>query len=321
MDFSKELANDPELIKRVNKNLRGLKDNFEGIKQLLYKPASDNNFSEAFKRFYLIIDLIPLIKNKLTIPLIARGRTNKIGEPLYNTKAQISYNWANHELIELGRFNRIKEPLFYGVLPTSESLNSMPDAYLEFCARECCKELSDPNNFEFQEITVGGWRIKKPFEVLNLCYDDLHLNYYPDIKEVIDDYFKGVDENLSEESAAFLKVFLKFLSQLSREKSPTNQFYYVLAAFFHAFRYYCANIMKIPIHAIIYPGAMSEAKGLNIAITHSAADEFLSLEKVGVFRFFKIKPEGVIVSNRCSDIIKVGGDKFTITNYNPPGRY
>ena len=108
-----------------------------------------------------------------------------------------------------------------------------------------------------------------------------------------------------------------------------NECYQILVPFFVAIKYYAEHYSYLietrenePIYGMIYPSAMSMAKGLNIVVTREAVKQFLRLDKIVMYRYFLVKPERTTwVADKCSDIIKVKGRKFTITNYITPSRY
>lgn len=319
MDLSTILASNPDYISRVNNSVGILQSNFTEIKKYLDGPLSDDNFNKTFLLFLDVFDLIPLLKAKLTMPQIVRGRMHKQGDSLCNERWQVSYNWRFKDKIKLGRFNQEGEPLFYGSLPTE----SKEMDYVLSCSLECCKELADEYNApDVQDITLSGWLIDKPFEVIILCFDDLHLTNNPNLKQAVDTYFEAIKTHFSQEVARFIEAFLRYFSELSRTIMDKNQCYQVLTPMFIAMKYYSETQNKEPIYGLIYPSAMSLAQGLNVVLTREAVKQFLRLDKVVMYRYCLVKPERKTwVADKCSDIVKVKGHKFKITGYVPPGRY
>ena len=326
MDLSAALNNNPDYVKRVNESVAILHNHFIEIKKHLDQPLTDDNFNDAYQRFIKIFDIIPILKVKLPMPQIIRGRPHQYGTPLCNERWQVSYNWRFQNKIKLGRFNQQAEPLFYGSLPT-ESKDM--DAVLS-CALECCKELSiEYNTPDLQDITVSGWMIDQPFNVVILCFDDLHLKDNPDLKSAVDAYIKTIYDHFSKEAASFIEQFFRYFSELSRTIMDNNACYQILVPFFSAIRYYADHFSYLtetgenePVYGMIYPSAMSMAKGLNIVVTREAVKQFLRLDKIVMYRYFLVKPERTTwVADKCSDIVKVKGRKFTITNYILPARH
>jgi hypothetical protein len=325
MDLAAALISNPAYVKRVNEGIDKLREHFAVVKSYLNQPLSDDNFDDAFKRFLDMFDLIPILKVKLPMPQIVRGRPHYPGDPLCDQRWQVSYNWRFQHKIKLGRFNQIAEPLFYASLPTeSDEMD-----YVLSCALECCKELSiEYGTPDVQDITVSGWMIEKTFNVVILCFDDLHLSQNHDLKKSVYSFLETIHTHFSKEAAAFIEEFFRYFSELSRTIMDDNACYKILVPFFYAIRFYADNYhyqteadTPEPIFGMIYPGAMSMAKGLNVVLTREAVKKFLRLDKIVMYRYFLVKPERTRwIADKCSDIIKVRGHKFKITNYIPQGR-
>lgn len=162
MDFQQELTDYPGYVAHVNESLPLLLEYFTFIKALKDKPCTDENFNNAFQSFVKVFEIIPMMVSFIEVPQIVRGRVNTDETPFFSEEWEISYNSKFADFIKLGRFNQEAEPLFYGSLPTE---NKQED-YLLSCALECCKELSDLDRpVDVQDITIGGWLIKKPIAV------------------------------------------------------------------------------------------------------------------------------------------------------------
>lgn len=246
-----------------------------------------------------------------------RGRKNDEQHPMFSEEWEISYNKKFANYIQLGRFNREAEPLFYGSLP----VESKHQDYVLSCALECCKELSDPvNPVDVQDITIGGWLVKEPFNVINLCFDEKHLSYNPSLKEATQKYLAMIRNDFALATSNFIFDFLKSFSELSRTIKSSDSHYYITTALFVAIRWHYKHREKNIVYGLIYPAAMSEAKGLNIVLTRKAVDLFLQLDKVVMYRYCIFKPERTsYIAEPCSALAKVDNNKFTITNYRPKG--
>ena len=321
VDLAHQLENNPDYIKRVNKSITQVSKYFNEIKGLINKPLCDENFIIAYQRFIDIFDIIPLLIVKLPMPQIVRGRPLYKDDPLCTERWQISYNWRFQDKIQIGRFNRIKEPLFYGSLPTqSEKMD-----YVLTCALECCKELSLEYDVpDIQDITIGGWIIENAFNVVILCFDDRHLADNPDLKLAVDNYLMTVHKYFSKEAAEFVESFFRYFSELSRTIMDGNECYKLLVPFFASIRDYADKYeyvtnegFKEPIYGMIYPSAMTLAKGLNVVLTREAVKNFLRLDKVVVYRYKLNRSLSTWTADKCSDIIKVKNHKFKITGYIP----
>ena len=316
-DLKKLIAKNPTYPKFVEDKIDAMRKNFEIAKHLLNQRVSDDNFNSAFQSFYEIINTIPLLKNSITIPQIARARANFNGE-LFTQKSEISYNLKNQHKIELGRFNRKGEPLFYGSLPVE---NSKVD-YIMACALECCKELIDEETSpDVQDFTISGWIVEKPFDVITMCFDKKHLEKNPSLKLAVDGYISSITEAFNSDTSGFIKEFMHYFSGLSSRLCKNDNSYYVLTALFVAIRYYYKTVEKQKILGMIYPSAMTESEGLNIVLTRYAVDNFLRLDKVVMYRYYLEKNEHKYIAYPCSKMAKVIGDSFSIPDYTTQAKY
>lgn len=317
MDLEQDLNEYSGYINFVNESLPTLVEQFEIVKNLINKPCSDENFNTAFQSFAKIVQVIPLMVSKLEIPQIVRGRKNNVEHPFFTEEWELSYNLKFAHLIPLGRFNQEAEPLFYGSLPTENK----DEDYVLSCALECCKELTDKTNpVEVQDITVGGWLVKEPFMVINLCFDALHLNDNPSLKNATNRYLQKIADTFSADVFKFIEIFLGYFSELSRTKNEGCDNYYITTALFVAIRWHYKERENTSIYGLIYPAAMSDAKGLNIVLTRDAVDMYLKLDKVIMYRYCIVKPErDTYFAEPCSAMSKVINHQFTITGYRPKG--
>ena len=234
MDLSKQLSEKPQCINKVNESVFKLQCLFDDVKKLLNKPISDDNYNSAFRIFYEIFDLLPVLKNNISLPGIMRARPLKKDEILPAEQWEISYNLKNNRYIPLGKFNQKEEPLFYGSLITDEGLEHQ---VLSAC-KECCKELSCKYNPPaVQDITLSSWVISEPFSVINLCFDDQHLRYNKELKEGVDSYLHAIKDNFAPRTSVFIETFFRYFSELSRTLMAKNENYQLLGPLFIGLRY------------------------------------------------------------------------------------
>jgi hypothetical protein len=303
---------DHALSKWLDNNLAVVEQNLANIEQLLYQPESDENFTTAINEIHDMLDVIPLMVTNLQPgQAIYRARTNN--KTLFSDQSEISYN-TNLDLIGAGRFNRPKESRFYGTLQVD---NPKTDHVLN-SALECCKELLNKDNpVPLQDLTIGQWRCEQTFPVVNLCFDQLHLAGNAPLQDAVSSFQKGIEGALSERSAAFVYRFINFFSELSRSVRTDQNVYFILNAFFYAVRYYYENTMNMPIPGIVYPGAMSEAKGLNVVLVPPAVDRFLSLKIAVMYRYQLVKGEKQYIADTCSEIVHVIDGRFQFKKVRP----
>lgn len=321
MNSIEDLKDNNQLIKDVNSNVSFLWECFDNIirhkNRSFTDPDIDDSINAVFQNFISIVKFVPLMAVVIDIPQVVRGQKNTKNEPVFSDQRRISYNSSRMDLIEFGRFNRKGEPLFYASLPT-ETINI---DYVLSCALECCKEISaEIRNYKFQDITVGGWLVKEPFPVINLCFDDEHLNENPSLQTEVHNYLGVIAECFSTDASKFIKSFLYYFSELSGTPADSDFHYFAPTALFCAIRYYYGEIVEEPKFGLIYPGAMSDKKGLNIVMTCEAVDRFLKLDKVVMYRYCPVYSGRTdCLAEPCSDLVRPDDwGKFVITNYKRP---
>lgn len=129
-----------------------------------------------------------LIKDIVVIPVsvanlrkdypIFRARINKKG-CIFTSEKDISYRTDFENITAYGRANIPHQSMFYGAIESSE---------VEYPRIVNLFELSElfriPNNNDGEIImTVGKWRIKKDFQVIEMVFNKENIKNNPDIKK------------------------------------------------------------------------------------------------------------------------------------------
>jgi len=316
MALQDDFSNAGEIIEYVNRNVKEFYEYFQNIKDLLYKPATDENCMRAFQNFVKIFDNIPLMATKLPESrTIVRARPNYNSEE-FSKQSEISFHPNSNE-IKANRFNVSGVQIFYGALQTDNKL----DFSLTSCL-ESCKAFTSPNNpVELQDMTIGLWQLNEVLPIVNLCFDEQHLRTNISLKNATNQYLAMLKENYSVEAYEFVLEFFSYFSGLSRENMDNNECYYILSALFEAIKYYYVEVMKVPFTGIIYPSSATEGIGLNIALVPPVINyHILKLSKVGMYRFILNQENNTYNSKPCSNLVDVIDGEFKITNYKPISR-
>jgi hypothetical protein len=291
------------LDKYLSRDLPIFKSKFERLQQLLELPANNDNYNEAYQLLYFIFDAIPIMYNRLIDVDIFRAQPNKPNE-LFITQQRISYN-NDLTKISPGKFNAWYESMFYGCLPYKPSVEKdyLPPSAV--AALECCKDLTNINTeFLLKDITIGRWQIQSELNVVNLCFDEVHLGNNPELRDVNSKYLNTLLEVYNSSAGDFVKNIFEYFSTLCR--TGTNEkAYYVLTALYSALRDYYKTECSVFVDGLISSSAASEGRGLNIVLTPDAVKKNLILNAVMMFRFFLVMPEArTYVSYPCSEMIE-----------------
>lgn len=252
------------------------------IKSFIDKELNDQNFIELCELCWWVIHRLPVATHWLDSNFIVRSRANEPGE-LFNEEWQVSYNSKEIDKIkDPSRFNIKYESMFYGALKGNDHKgDNVPTATLE-----SCKKLLDPLNTErYHYLTLGKWKIKEPFHVLNLCYHEQTMQNSPYLRSYMNEYFKVSEKKLPKETVELIRQFMAFFAEMAGAKDPDNRHYFITNAFWVAVRQYYQRLDNMPIHGIIYPSCMTEYNGINIVLTPEAVDKYLELEMVMMYKF------------------------------------
>ncbi|MEO5911678.1 MAG: hypothetical protein ABIP95_12365 [Pelobium sp.] len=303
-----------KLIHDIEENLSDLITEFQNIKNLRDLSVNDERFNVAIKSFYNLFSFVPILMTYLnpSDKYIFRARSNDEKNILYTRKDEISYN-QNFDKIKAGRFNQPKQSVFYGTLPTEDSSIT---PYAAACF-ETCKGLIDYENpVNLKDFTIGRWIIKQPMYVANFCFDSVHLKGNKSMKEATEKFIAEIVNSLNKESSDFIIDFYTYLSEMSGKaclnKKEKNE-YYILTALFYSVQYYYKNNMQKMVYGLVYPGAGTEAKGLNIVLTSDAIDDFLELDLVVMYRF--IRSGDTFSVYPCSKVGKYKEGKYLLSNF------
>jgi len=241
---------------------------------------TDEHFNELKEICKVILGNVPFMLTVLDTTYITRARQNI--KPIFSKTAEISYN-NNLPSISQGRFNLAEESAFYGCLPTYHADGKLINYRNQCPLFEVCKELSNGQGISFPAFfTFGFWKIVKKLPVLNLCYEDDHLASNPAINGPVSQFVKDIKKEASGKTVDFILEVWRYFSGLTRrwdDKKNTN-YYFILTAFYHAFKETYRRTHSSECAGIIYPSAMTEAKGLNIVLNPEGVDYHLQLSKV-----------------------------------------
>lgn len=207
--------------------------------------------------------------------MILRGRPNQEGSYYYYEK-DISY--ISDEKIKpkigLGRSNRKGEPIFYGCLPQGpedeeeHQLVSMIEAGL--------KEDEDESKVHSYDLTMGKWRITKPFSVIVITHDENYIKKNKKLASMQEAYEEFT--NTSPDNKEDYLYVSKFIAkEFSKVVEPGKEYLYKISiAFFEMVR-------ELGVKGVAYPSVKGEGTTFNIAMEPKLVDECLKLDKVAVW--------------------------------------
>lgn len=283
------------------------------FKSFRSKPINQDNFYEAYKTCYLLIDKIPLASTRVDVNFILRGRPN-LTDSHFKEEWEISYNSRFKKFIKLGRFNRPLESMFYGSVPDELDNNH----FGLVAAMECYKELFTEENITLtQYFTFGKWCLNTHFEVVNLCNDDKCLAANPRLNISTKKHEEYIRKRFPLKTAEFIIEFWKFISKLAANKFENDQDHFLTTAIICAIITYRKKEMNLETYGALYPSTMTENNGLNIVLQPTTVDKFLNLKTAFMVKFDRQTTDLKKFSvEQCTDEANVINKEFTFLKRN-----
>ncbi len=306
---------DNEEILKLKKSTTVIESQFETFEKLLLYVDSFNKLNFTSEKFFelkeifkVIFDNVPFMISLISETIITRARRNT--KPLFSRKEEISYN-KNISSIQAGRFNLVNESVFYGCLPTFRENGEFINYGNQCPMFEVCKEISTHEGLTFPVFfTLGFWKVKNQLSLLNLCFENDHLAFNAGISNAITSFSDGVKTHSSTKAFGFIKSVWEYFSNLSRkwDDAPSSNYYYILTAFYRAFEEHYKAINGKECDGIIYPSAMTQAKGLNIVLRPDTVDKCLELSHV---QMYTLRSRGLPYDYQpITQLVPVSGDYF-----------
>ncbi len=211
---------------------------------------------------------------------IIRARPNDVILPdgsiqHYYYRNEISYVKSVSPSSGFGRASVAGQPMFYGCINDDDENFCQLISIFESTKFE---ELSDSMRLDIRQVTMGKWRVKKPFHATAFVQ---HEDFYSsrDSLRSMHDFFSEFARKDPENSEKHL-LYAQFIAgQFARQVSPGEDYRYKISAI------QTKILMECGIDAVVYPSVKGEGKGFNIAIhPRLIEDGFIELEKVAVWQ-------------------------------------
>lgn len=210
---------------------------------------------------------------------IERARINGPDEIFYSEK-DISYRNDYENIKSFGRANVKHQPLFYGAIESDVIKHPRLINLIETSQifRNLDKVKVDKANFI---MTLGKWRIKQDFEVVEMVFNQDSINNSKDVKKSYKNHIKRLTEKHPENLEQF-KLILEFFSNQFAKKEIEKDTDYMISAAYADFAMTWNNFPGIK-----FPSVKSDYRGHNIVLTPMAVEQFLELEIAAMFRVTK----------------------------------
>lgn len=275
------------------------------------RPCNEEEMKALLNACLSLIGIVPFHICKTTSKGIMRSRRNE-GDEIFSKTQHLSYN-NNVSQVSGGRFNLSGQPMFYGSLPTFNKDGKYINYGSQVALFEVCKELKTHQSLTFPSFfTVGCWDTSEELIILNLCHDREHLNQNCRLQESIEEFDSNLELTYSKAEIDFFKEVWQYFSVMSRTWNELDNWHYnILTSLLLAIQLHYYRTNKIEIDGVIYPSAMTDAKGLNIALEPHVVDKKLRLVSA---QMYVLKHRGLPYGYQSmTDAITVENGQFQFT--------
>jgi len=221
---------------------------------------------------------------------IYRARLNRNcedGRPIsFNSENEISYRSDLYNIKDYGRANILGQSMFYGSFDSDTIETTRITNFFEI------DELrSLENTSEELYLTIGKWRIKEDFVVLEIVFNQESIEKNPDVKRSFENQLNNIRKYFPEKEEE-IKLILEFYSdQFAKKVDRKRPDDYKISAHytFDALISKSGLLSKFDgsdvedIWGVVYPSVQTDFQGNNIALLPSAVERFLELEVVAMF--------------------------------------
>lgn len=233
------------------------------------------------KVFYTLLNdlkLIPFVTAKLKAGHhIERARLNEPNQIFYSEK-DISYRTDFENIKKYGRANFPGQSLFYGAIKTEHIDHPRIVNLLE--TSEMYRTADRKTDAEFV-MTVGKWRIKQDFEVVESVFNKHNIATSPQIKASYEYHLEKIKKEIPDrlDDIEFLLEF--FSDEFAKKEIKTDSDYKVSVAYTEL----AINFKNLA--GVTYPSVRTDYQGFNVALVMPAVENFLELEVAAMFKIYK----------------------------------
>ncbi len=271
-------------------NIENLPDR-DTIQKIVAELKSTNLDKVSYQKiFYKILNelkIIPFVTAKLKAGHhIERARINEPDQIFYSEK-ELSYRTDFHNIKKYGRANFPGQSLFYGAIK-SENIE-LPRIINLLETSELFRSADKTTKTEFV-MTVGKWRIKEDFEVVEIVFNKDNIEIIPQIKKAYEYHLDRIRQEMPEriEDIEFL---LRFFSDEFAKKTINSDSEYKISV---AYTELATNFKGLS--GVTYPSVRTNYEGFNVALTIPVVEKYLDLEIVAMFKVYK-NGEHTLVDN------------------------
>ncbi|MTK53518.1 hypothetical protein [Paludibacter sp.] len=238
----------------------------------------DISYDTIFEKLATELKIIPFVTAILKKGnYIERGRING-QEQIFNSESELSYRTDNENIKEYGRANCPGQSMFYGAVksefidyPRIVNLFEISDLFRD-------GDLISDGEFIF---TVGKWKIKKDFEVVEIVFDKKTIERIPEIRKAYEYHLDNLKKDFPDKIEEYSAVLEFFSNEFAKKDISSDNDYKISAVYTNM------AIENKGHKGVLYPSVRTEGQGRNVVLPIETVDKYLELEKVAMFKIVK----------------------------------
>lgn len=241
-------------------------------------PLQDVSYDSIFEKLETELKIIPFVTAKLKKGhYIERGRINE-QEQVFNSESELSYRTDNENIKKYGRANCPNQSMFYGAVKSEFIEYPRIVNLFEISGLFRNGDLISDGEFIF---TVGKWKIKDDFEVVEIVFDKKTIERIPEIKKAYEYHLANLKKDFSDKIEEFSAILEFFSNEFAKKDISSDNDYKISAVYTNM------AINNRGHNGIIYPSVRTEGQGRNVVLSIETVDNYLELEKVAMFKIVK----------------------------------
>jgi len=228
--------------------------------------------------FQKSLGVIPIVKRKnLKDKKVIRIRINS-GEQLFYSEKELSYRPDVYNINTFGRASVPKQAVFYGTLVFDGLTNALMTALSEINQIFRNSDKDEPHDFF---CTLSFWNISENLQTSEILFAKKFIETIQYIRNSHQEYIEWISQEFPQNKVEVTLMILEYIAnEFSKEKVERNSDYLISASYSQLL----FDVFKN--EAILYPSAVVDNGGINIAIQPIAVE--LKLKLIGAL-FCKVE--------------------------------
>lgn len=252
------------------------------LERIVHELKSANLGKVSYEKvFYKILNelmFIPFVTAKLRAGHhIERARINEPGQ-IFCSESELSYRTDAHNIKKFGRANAPEQAIFYGAIKTEHI--EYPRIVNLFETSEIFRN-NDQQSVDTFTMTVGKWRIKQDFEIVEMVFNQSNIENIPQIARAYEHHIERLRAEIPDRIDD-IEFLLRFFSDEFAKKEIKSDSDYKISV---AYTQMADAFKNLP--GVTYPSVRTDYYGYNVALTIPAVEAFLDLEAVAMFKVYK----------------------------------